>query len=92
MLLFFTGLKSPKAEFYYRWFGKNMSFYIYILHMAVGIIVGRLYEFEDLFLRSIVILVSSIVLYEIGYLTLKLLRYQKDKRGSTNAEISLPGA
>lgn len=92
ILLFFTGLKSPKADFYYRWFGKNMSFYIYILHMAVGIIVGRLYEFEDLFLRSIVILVSSIVLYEIGYLTLKLLRYQKDKRGSTNAEISLPGA
>ena len=44
-----------------------MPFYIYILHMAVGIIVGRLWSFTDLFLRSLVILGVSIVIYEIYY-------------------------
>ena len=68
-LLFFLGLPSPKADFYYKWFGKNMSFYVYILHMAVGIIVGRIREFENLFVRSLVILAISICIYQICYLT-----------------------
>lgn len=71
LLLFFTGLPSPRADFYYKWFGKAMPFYIYILHMAVGIVVGRLYDFSDLFLRSIVILIVSIAVYELCYLSRK---------------------
>ncbi len=67
-LLFFLGLRSPKADLYYKWFGKNMSFYVYILHMAVGIVVGRLWDFESLFLRSLVILAVSVLIYEICYL------------------------
>lgn len=67
-LLFFLGLPSPKAAFYYKWCGKNMSFYIYILHMAIGIIVGRIWEFESLFVRSLVILGVSIAVYEVFYL------------------------
>lgn len=91
-LLFFLGLKSPKADWYYRWIGKDMSFYVYILHMAVGIVVGRLFEFQNLFVRSIVILLISIEIYELCYLTVKLVKYCKDKRGNADAEISLPGA
>ena len=66
-LLFFLGLPSPPGDWYYKCFGKNMPFYIYILHMAVGIVVGRLWSFTDLFLRSLVILGVSIVIYEIYY-------------------------
>lgn len=77
-LLFFLGLPSPKADFYYKWFGKNMSFYVYILHMAVGIVVGRIWVFENLFLRSLVILGISIGLYELCYLLSS--RYHHIKR------------
>ena len=79
-LLFFLGLPSPKGEFYYKWLGKNMSFYVYILHMAVGIVVGRIWVFENLFLRSLVILGISVGLYELGYLL--ALAYQHRKKES----------
>ena len=78
-LLFFIGLPSPKADGYYRLFGKDMSFYIYIFHMAVGIIVGRLFEFSNLFIRSIVILLICIVLYEICYLSMKFIENRRTK-------------
>lgn len=71
LLLFFLGLPSPKGTFYYNWFGKEMSFYIYVLHMAVGIVVGRLFDFSNLFLRSIVILVVCIAVYEVFFLSYK---------------------
>lgn len=79
LLLFFVGLPSPKAAFYYNWFGKNMSFYIYILHMAVGIVVGRLFDFSDLFLRSIVILLVCIAVYEVCFLSCKLYKHLQKK-------------
>lgn len=79
-LLFFLGLKSPKADFYYKWFGKNMSFYVYILHMAVGIVVGRIWNFDDLFVRSLAILAVSIAIYEVCYLCSKAIHYYKSKK------------
>ncbi len=78
-LLFFLGLKSPKADFYYKWFGKNMPFYVYILHMAVGIVVGRLWSFESLFVRSLVILAISIGIYEVIYLSITALQRNRKK-------------
>jgi len=83
ILLFFTGLKSPKTEFYYRWFGKSMSFYVYILHMAVGIVIGRLFTFSSLFVRSIVILIASIALYELCYLAWMVITHFKRKKVNT---------
>ena len=47
--------------------------------MAVGIVIGRLWEFSDLFLRSIVIWVVSIGIYEVGYLGLMAYRHFKHK-------------
>lgn len=86
LLLFFTGLPSPKADFYYKWFGKSLPFYVYILHMAVGIVVGRLFTFRSLFVRSIVILLASIGIYEVCYLAGMGIRYLQRKR-QKNAEI-----
>ena len=88
LLLFFIGLPSPKAELYYQWFGKNMPFYVYILHMAVGIVVGRLYDFDDLFVRSIVILAVSIAVYEVCYLVCKL--YRKLSNKTAQEPVSIP--
>lgn len=79
-LLFFLGLKSPKGDFYYSWFGKNMPFYVYILHMAVGIVIGRIWEFQNLFLRSLVILAVSIAIYEVCYLGSMAFRACKNKK------------
>lgn len=79
-LLFFLGLKSPRAEFYYKWFGKNMSFYVYILHMAVGIVVGRIWNYDDLFIRSLVILGVSIAVYEICYLGCMAFQHFRKKK------------
>lgn len=79
ILLFFTGLPSPKANFYYKWFGKSMPFYVYILHMAVGIVIGRLFTFQSLFVRSIVILLVSIGVYELCYLAGIAVRHFKRK-------------
>lgn len=78
-LLFFTSLPSPKADFFYKWFGKAMPFYIYILHMAVGIVIGRLFEFQSLLARSIVILLVSAAIYEICYLSVKCIRKMKGR-------------
>lgn len=86
-LLFFLGLKSPKAEFYYQWFGKNMAFYVYILHMAVGIVVGRLWDFESLFVRSLVILAVSIGVYEIGYLCVTAIKWCRKRFGRLTAMV-----
>ncbi len=76
-LLFFLGLKSPKADFYYKWFGRNIAFYVYILHMAVGIVIGRLWEFENRFVGSLVILAVSVLIYEIGHLCVMAVNCRK---------------
>ncbi len=73
-LLFFVGLKPVKVDFYYRWFGKNMSFYVYVLHMAVGIVLARLWKAPTPFIKSLGILGASILVYEVCYLARNLHR------------------
>jgi surface polysaccharide O-acyltransferase-like enzyme len=86
ILLFFLDLPSPRADFYYKWFGKSMSFYVYILHMAVGIVLGKLFTFQNLFFRSIAILLLSIGVYEACYLAGMWIRHTK-RKDTPNAEI-----
>ena len=57
-----------------------MSFYVYILHMAVGIVVGRIWNFDDLFIRSLVILGVSIAAYEICYLGCMAFQHFRKKK------------
>ena len=63
-----------------------MSFYVYILHMAVGIVLGKLFTFQNLFFRSIVILLLSIGVYEACYLAGMWIRHTK-RKDTPNAEI-----
>ena len=67
-LLFFTSLGTTKGAIYYKLCGKDLSFYIYVLHVAVGITLGKFFTFENLYLKCLLILGLSIFLYEIGYL------------------------
>jgi len=78
LLLFFRGLRCGSASFYYKWVGKNASFYVYILHMAVAVVLAKLRSFEDLHVKSLWVLIFSFIVYEICYLS--SLLYQKIKR------------
>lgn len=86
MLLFFTGLPSPKADGYYRIFGKSMSFWIYILHMSVGVAIDRIWKIDSLFVRSLVILAVSAATYLLGRGCVKFVLAMK-KEGRCHAEV-----
>ncbi|MBQ7387017.1 MAG: acyltransferase [Clostridia bacterium] len=68
LLEFFLGIKRCGCDFYYKWIGKNASFYIYILHMAVAVVLGKLVTFENQKLRCLAVLVVSFMIYEAVYL------------------------
>ena len=79
LIQFFLGLKPTKSNFYYKWFGKNMPFYIYILHTAVGRIIPGDSSLNGTYLKALVVLILSFVFYEGIYLLSKLLIFVKDK-------------
>ena len=82
LIQFFLGLKPTKSNFYYKWFGKNMPFYIYILHTAVARIIPKDSGLTNTYLKAILVFIMSFIIYEILYLLLKL--YKK-----INCKISL---
>ncbi len=77
MLLFFTGLKSPKADWYYCCFGKDMSFWVYVLHMAVGVVLEKLCDFQTPLEKSFAVLGVSVVVYVLGFWIVKGYRRLK---------------
>lgn len=62
LLQFFLGLKKVECNLFYNIFGKSLSFYIYILHVAVGVTLGRLIFISNLYLKSVYILLISIII------------------------------
>ncbi len=72
LLLFFLGIKNAECPLYYKWVGKNAPFYIYILHMAVAVVLAKFVGFENLMIKSLVVLVLSFLIYEVIYLLLLL--------------------
>ncbi len=68
LLQFFLGLRRTDCPFYYRWFGKNGPFYVYILHMAVAVVQGRLWPIPHVVARCGAILLLSFGIYEVCYL------------------------
>ena len=82
LIQFFLGLKPTKSNFYYKWFGKNMPFYIYILHTAVARIIPKDSGLTNTYLKAVLVFIMSFIIYEILYLLLKL--YKK-----INCKISL---
>ena len=83
LLQFFIGIKNTNCPFYYKWFGKNGPFYVYILHMAVSVVLSRIITFDNLLLKSFVVLLVSFLIYEITYL-LYLLFKKKTKSYDVN--------
>ena len=85
LLLFFLGIKNGGCEFYYKWVGKSASFYVYILHMAVAVVLSKFYSFDNLMLKSLVVLIVSFAIYEIAYLiSLAYRAYKERRRGCVN--------
>lgn len=74
LLLFFLGLRHGDAAFYYKWVGKNASFYVYILHMAVSVVLAKLVTFENLLIKSLWVLIISFAVYEAAYLISLLVK------------------
>lgn len=80
LLQFFLGIRNGDCPIYYKLVGKNAPFYVYILHMAVAVVLSRLFTFQNLMLKCTVVLIVSFLIYEICYL-LSLLwkRVKSDK-------------
>ncbi len=72
LLQFFLGIKRADCPLYYKYIGKNASFYIYILHMAVAVVLSKLITFDNLMLKSTCTLIVSFIIYELCYLILLL--------------------
>ena len=83
LLQFFLGIKRADSRAYYKWIGKNSSFYVYILHMAVAVVLSKFFQFPNLMLKSAAVLVVSFMLYEAGYLLSLLYKYIKAKKASS---------
>jgi len=77
LLLFFLGIKKADCPFYYRWIGKSASFYVYILHMAVAVVLAKFFTFSDLMVKSLWVLLISFAIYELAYLFSLLVKYVK---------------
>ena len=82
LLQFFLGIKGADSPFYYKWIGKNGSFYVYILHMAVAVVLSKFIRFSNLMLKCAAVLAVSFVIYEIGYLVSLLYKHTKMKKQS----------
>ncbi len=90
LLQFFLGIKNADCPFYYKWIGKNGSFYVYIFHMAVAVVLSKLFTFDNLMLKSFVVLLVSFAIYEACYLISLLIKHLKEKSqsGTQTAEES----
>lgn len=77
-LQFFLGIKNSKCENYYKFFGKNGPFYVYILHMAVAVVLSKFVSFDNLLIKSLVVLLISFVIYEICYLISLFIKKKKN--------------
>jgi hypothetical protein len=65
-LLFFTSFKTG-GSLYYKIFGKDLSFYVYILHVGVGIVLGKFCTYESPMVKCLAVFAVSVVLYMILY-------------------------
>lgn len=80
LLQFFLGIKRADCRFYYKWIGKNASYYVYILHMAVAVVLSKFFSFSNLLFKCLVVLAVSFAIYEVGYLLSLLHKYVKAKK------------
>ena len=80
LLQFFLGIKKSDCPFYYRYIGKNASFWVYILHMAVAVVLSKIFTFPNLMFKSFVVLIVSFLVYEMAYLLSMVLKTSQSKK------------
>ncbi len=68
LLQFFLCIRRADCPFYYKWIGKNASFFIYLLHMAVAVTLKRFVTFENPFVTSLWVFIISFAVYEMIFL------------------------
>lgn len=65
LLKFFASLKSPKADWFYKYVGKNVFFYIYVIHLPL------IYMFNEILSSTValwfVVFFASLALYFVGF-------------------------
>ena len=80
LLQFFLGIKNADCPFYYKWIGKNASFYVYIFHLGVMAAISNHFTFPNPMLKCFVILLVSFAIYEAGHLIYMLINHVKSKK------------
>lgn len=73
LIQFLVGIKSPTADGFYRWVGKSASFYIYILHMGVAVVLSRYVALGSSMKKCVVVFVISFAIYEVIFLITRLI-------------------
>jgi hypothetical protein len=81
-LQFFLGTKSPEGGWYYRIFGKDLSFWIYVLHVAVGITLGMLVTFSSPMVKCLAVLGLCLLLVVIARVLKGIFLRWRNKRNS----------
>lgn len=79
LLLFLADLRSPSANWYYKYVGKEMPYYIYVLHLAVGFVLEELTPLRAWALVPCIFLLSFAI-YEAGYLLSVLIKHLIQQR------------
>lgn len=79
LLQFFLSLKPIKSDWYYKWFGKNLPFYIYALHKIVGYVLTENFNINNSYPKAVLVFIISFALYEIVFLGVKCFTYIKNK-------------
>ncbi|MCM1289536.1 MAG: acyltransferase [Corallococcus sp.] len=74
LVVFFTNLKPTENTAYYKYFGRNMSFYLYVIHLAAGELLQKHSKISDAALVFLTFAVSFAV-YEIAYWSVFLMSY-----------------
>ena len=81
LLQFFLGIKRANCPFYYKWVGKNASFYVYILHMAVAVALSKIFTFSSLTVKIPAVLAVSFIIYEAAHLLSMLIKKLRNMKG-----------
>ena len=87
LLLFFTGLKPIKCGWVYKIFGTSMPFYVYVLHLFVWKRLEVYKTINDRYVKCWVVFLISVVVYEIAFLAMRLIKWGI---GKIKTKIKLP--
>ena len=87
LLLFFTGLKPIKCGWFYKAFGKSMSFYVYVLHLFIWKRLEVHKTISNRYEKCWIVFLISVAVYEVAFLMVQLVKWGI---GKVKARVKLP--